>query len=119
MSTTTEATVSINSRIIRDSLMSVLTTVDAESDPVDRYVLAKELKALTDDYLSRLMDRTAYDGAVRYGVKDFAVRCDTPHSAISKAATKYSKDAGVTPHATKYRMAAAPRYEVARPRRQP
>lgn len=109
----------ISNRIVRDSLMSVLTTVDAESDPVDRYVLAKELKALTDDYLSRLMDRTAYDGAVRFGVKDFAVRCDTPHSAISKAATKYAKDSGSVPHATKYRMAAAPRYVVKRPRRQP
>lgn len=108
---------SINSRVIRDSLHDILITADTEPDATDRYLLARELLDMAETYLQKLIDRTAYDGSAEYGVKEFAERLGVAHSAISKAAARHVAETGATDHRTRVRMRAAARFTINRSRR--
>ena len=108
---------STNARIIRDSLISVLHTVEAETDSAERYRIARDLRAIADKHLRGVEDKAAYDGARLHGVLGFAAIIGVAHSVISLAASRHVRNTGAAEYRPSLRIKQASQFDVSNRRR--
>lgn len=108
---------STNLRIITDSLIPVLQTVEAEPDYARRYRDAQELRARADAYLRTVEDRAMYEGARSMGVTAFAEAIGVSHATVSVAVTRYIASMGAREFRPSLRLKGADPFETSYRRR--
>lgn len=103
---------STNARIIRDSLIAVLDSIEHEPDLADRYLMARDLRAITDEYLRAVERRAAYEGVKRFGAVIFAGMVGMARGTVSAAAVAHMRRTGAPEHRPSVMLRSASPFET-------
>lgn len=107
----------MNTRIIVDSYLAILQSVENEPDPVEQYRMCRIIREHTDTHLRNVEGRAAYNGARDYGVTAFAERVGVARSTIYIALRRHMDRTGAPEFRPSSLLKKAVPFDVTRRRR--